>query len=77
MSTCVEGVCPQLSYVEIIPPEMKVFYRPIEQFQKLLSVPVVPKDGLSLVASGRDVVVRSRIFYPQRAGHERDLYHKR
>jgi len=57
--------------------KMKVFYRPSEQFQKPLSVPVVPKDGLSLIASGADVVVRSRIFYPQRAGHEGDLYQKR
>jgi len=57
--------------------KMKVFYRPSEQFQKLLSVPVVAKDRLSLVASGADVVVRSRIFYPQWPGHERDLYQKR
>jgi hypothetical protein len=57
--------------------KMKVFYRPTEQFQKPLSVPVVPKDGLSLIASGADVVVRSRIFYPQRPGHERDFYQKR
>ena len=56
---------------------MKVFYRPIEQFQKPLSVPVVPKDSLSLIASGGDVVVRSRIFYPQRPGHEGDFYQKR
>jgi hypothetical protein len=50
--------------------KMKVFYCPTEQFQKPLSVPVVPKDSLSLIASGRDVVVRSRIFYPQWPGHE-------
>src|SRR6184192_1128362 len=53
--------------------KMKVFYRPSEQFQKPLSVPVVPKDRLSLIASGADVVVRSRIFDSQRPGHEGDL----
>jgi hypothetical protein len=57
--------------------KMKVFYRPSEQFQKPLSVPVVPKDRLSLVASGADVVVHSRIFYPQWPGHERGFYQKR
>jgi len=57
--------------------KMKVFYRPIEQFQKPLSVPVVPKDGLSLIASGADVVVRAGIFDSQRPGHEGDLYQKR
>src|SRR5438093_10170401 len=54
--------------------KMKVFYCSSEQFQKPLSVPVVPKDSLLLIASGRAVVVRSRIFYPQRPGHERDFY---
>jgi hypothetical protein len=56
---------------------MKVFYCSSEQLQKPLSVPVVPKDSLLLVASGADVVVRSRIFYPQGPGHEGDFYQKR
>ena len=76
------GVCTQqmivIAHQDIaVKAKMKVFYRPIEQFQKPLSVPVVPKDRLSLIASGGDVIVRSRIFYPQGPGHERDFYQKR
>ncbi len=55
-------------------PKMELLHWASKQLQKLLSVLIVSKDCLPLVAPRRNVIIRAKAFYSQWTGHEENTY---